>query len=158
LNIHRKPKSLWKIAIPIGICLMLAISWPASYFWSEGFRIIRGYHCIEITTGPGWIVLTNRQFNIEKSFSFQNYFLTIDAAHRSALSYTRIYSLPGDQRFYFPLWMFSLSMGLLAGGLVISHIRQQLNYKPGLCEKCGYDLRATPDRCPECGSSIRSVP
>jgi hypothetical protein len=31
--------------------------------------------------------------------------------------------------------------------------KRRLRRQRGLCEQCGYDMRASPARCPECGSS-----
>ena len=36
--------------------------------------------------------------------------------------------------------------------------RQTTRLREGLCLKCGYDLRGSPDRCPECGSAAPARP
>ena len=39
--------------------------------------------------------------------------------------------------------------------LAIKTSRSEARRRRGLCEQCGYDLRASANRCPECGQPIK---
>lgn len=52
-----------------------------------------------------------------------------------------------------PFWALAAASGLLPLGWTVQRLRRRFFSRPvpGCCERCGYDLRATPQRCPECG-------
>lgn len=68
------------------------------------------------------------------------------------------HSAPGDGRWLYrefegPIWIPAAAFSMLplaAGVLVVRRRRASI----GMCVRCGYDLRATPDRCPECGGVV----
>ena len=54
----------------------------------------------------------------------------------------------------FPHWMLLLIGGVSCAPAAagVRPLQRRRRRRQGLCETCGYDLRASPDRCPECGN------
>jgi hypothetical protein len=63
------------------------------------------------------------------------------------------WNLWSNRQLTIPFWFL---IGLTAVPAIVCEIwiRRQRRRSVGFCEKCGYDLRATPERCPECGLAI----
>jgi hypothetical protein len=57
-----------------------------------------------------------------------------------------------------PHWFVILLFGWVPVWAMIRFYKSRRKKGQGLCQVCGYDLRATPDRCPECGTIPANAP
>jgi hypothetical protein len=57
-----------------------------------------------------------------------------------------------------PLWMMAALFGatIMVTWLPYRQVRRRRLH--GLCVRCGYDLRGSPEKCPECGTVPKSPP
>ena len=85
-------------------------------------------HCAHDFLGFGWGDRYPRFRQFDNCFSVPLWFLFILAARLPGIRLARIFSLYRRLR------------------------RRKRLPATGHCQKCGYDLRATPNRCPECGT------
>jgi hypothetical protein len=52
-----------------------------------------------------------------------------------------------------PDWLVFAALCILPGIWLPRMLQRVLRARAGRCDRCGYDLRATPNRCPECGTN-----
>ena len=63
-------------------------------------------------------------------------------------------SFGNREMFSFPLWGLAVVFAILPMLQINRWWRRRRRRVRGLCARCGYDLRATPERCPECGAMV----
>jgi hypothetical protein len=59
--------------------------------------------------------------------------------------------------FTLPLWLLAALLSIPPANAAFHHLRRLRRRRHGRCERCGYDLRATPTHCPECGVAAPAI-
>jgi hypothetical protein len=158
-------------AVSLLLCVVVCVMWVRSRFASDWINYARlsraGDRMIcremEFLWARGTGVAQWRRFDFEQDVSQFEWGWTFGSAEpepglsgvdlsRAVLGFRWSSGKhPSDSHvaLVFPLWAAVLLLATLPAVRLYRRVRGPT--KKGLCPRCGYDLRATPDRCPECG-------
>ena len=177
-------RRLLNLVTALSLLLFLAVCalWARGYWVSDSFKRIQPYVDDEIELGGGGVTWMRSEYGVHRNFyvppEFGVWRHSSDEPHPS-LSRTlrdggtpagwlnfagfltgRHYGDPAElpsRAIGVPYWAVFLFVGIAPALIGIRRLRGRRRRDPGLCPRCGYDLRATPGRCPECGT-IASPP
>jgi hypothetical protein len=174
----RKLLSILLTALSALFCVVACSAWLLSYHYSVGAYGTRGAHHYEGMLNRGQVTLIrfsrwDRPFNSQIVYGDpypppgpgDNPFgigWNADTHKRfagfewAAGSYWppmawQFRRRPTFQRCGIPCWFIVVISAPLPAACIMRLLRRRRRIRRGLCLRCGYNLRATPDRCPECG-------
>ena len=106
----------------------------------------------------GWNFVTGHYAADETFASYATTFPQGRSAHFLGFGFAHFSKPYRADMYVAPHWFFALLFAVLPAVRLRSILRTRRRNRVGLCQHCGYDLRATPQggRCPECGTSIPS--
>lgn len=162
-------------AFSLALCVLMGGLWVRSYFASDMVTYKSEEIDYSIIVSTGQLHLDRRiwperirtvddrhrlQFNLHRPAhsgqAFRTTFLgRMGFGYLNNFSELNPYPIPLHQ-LTMPFWFLLILTGVLplhCCWLMRGRWRREKRRRLGLCEQCGYDMRATPERCPECGAS-----
>ena len=163
-------RRLFNLAAAVSLGMMLAVVglWVRSYFALDNVSYDfsddqPGIDVVGITSSKGVLSLFRQVHrNAEYAPGFRRVvsdpWSMRDTPAWRTFAIDRRYGKLGVTKFvYVPHWSLALLCTIVPTCRFFSpHRRRTKRQRLGLCRRCGYDLRATPDRCPECGTPSTS--
>lgn len=157
------------------LCAAIVIIWIRSYRVADNFQYFERWRerAVGISTQCGQLHIGSFDTTIYSNFrhwpddvgiryTTQQPRSLLENNWVSETAWSRLGFWMGDSKHGPHIWVFSIPLwlpfivtlpGAIGGARVGSRfatVRRRM--RSGCCQRCGYDLRATPDHCPECGT------